>query len=161
MLLKKCCFILNHKFITVFAQLRNKLIYLADFTNQSIVLVQFINQTNPPFLFLFVFISRIEFSKISSSLDRYLARKGRRIESRFHTCAIQWRERSVNQAVPTYRFDGECQGRFPELFSFMQMRGRVRVKRVIGRIDTEIRKKKETRKRRKRKDRRAISGKIK
>lgn len=160
MLLKKCCFILNHKFITVFAQLRNKLIYLADFTNQSIVLVQFIDQTNPPFLFLFVFISRIKFSKISSSLDRYLARKGRRIESRFHTCAIQWRERSVNQAVLTYRFDGECQGRFPESFSFMQMRGRVRVKRVIGRIDTEIRKKK-TRKRRKRKDRRAISGKIK
>lgn len=159
MLLKKCCFILNHKFITVFAHLRNKLIYLADFTNQSIVLVQFIDQTNPPFLFLFVFISRIEFSKISSSLDRYLARKWRRIESRFHTCAIQWRERSVNQAVPTYRFDGECQGRFPESFSFMQMRGRV--KRVIGRIDTEIRKKKKTRKRRKRKDRRAISGKIK
>lgn len=149
MLLKKCCFILNHKFITVFAQLRNKLIYLADFTNQSIVLVQFIDQTNPPFLFLFVFISRIEFSKISSSLDRYLARKGRRIESRFHTCAIQWRERSVNQAVPTYRFDGECQGRFPESFSFMQMRGRVRVKRVIGRIDTEIRKKKKNKKKKK------------
>lgn len=107
------------------------------------MLVQFINQTNPPFLFLFVFVSRIKFSKISSSLDRYLARKGRRIESRFHTCAIQWRERSVNQAVPTYRFDGECQGRFPESFSFMQMRGRVRVKRVIGQIDIEIRKKKQ------------------